>query len=75
MNYLYTEKLNYLYLRHLSLCPTLQLISKQQKVILQLNNYNKQIQIKYNYLTVMTALVSVRKLKSPNKKNGANPQS
>lgn len=25
--------------------------------------------------TVMTALVSVRKLKSPNKKNGAYPQS
>lgn len=25
--------------------------------------------------TIMTALVSVRKLKSPNKKNGANPNS
>lgn len=25
--------------------------------------------------TVITALVSVRKLKSPNKKNGANPKS
>lgn len=28
-----------------------------------------------NNFTVMTALVSVRKLKSPNKKNGAHPKS